>query len=120
MRNKENEINRLNFEDWLFIIIIVLTIVNIFSDQLQKKYILTNNKKYIEKSTELFIITLIIAIFIYLYFVKRNYNLYKQSSKENKMLFGIKLLGSILIVVGTILLLYFQINDSDFIGPPAI
>ena len=119
MRTIENELNRLNFEDWLFIIIITLSLVNIFSDWLQKKYLETNNREYLKESSIIFTITLIITVFVYLYFVKRNYNLYKDSSPENITIYKIKLLGSILLVIGVILLIYFQINDPNFIGAPA-
>lgn len=120
MRTIEEELNRLNFEDWLFIIVIALATTNIFCNQLQKKYLESQNKDYLITASTIFIIGLIISVFVYLYFVERNYNLYKESSKENKVLFKIKLLGSILLVVGILLLIYFQINDPNLIGAPAI
>lgn len=119
MKTIEEEINRLNFEDWLFIIVIILTILNIYGDQIQKQYIKTNNKDYLTKSTCIFLFVLIVSSFIYLYFVKRNYNIYKNASPNEKKVLSIKLLGSVLLYIGILLLIYFQIKDSNFIGAPA-
>ena len=116
----KNELARLHFEDWLFIILISLTVLNIYGDQIQKLYIKTNNRKYLEKSWFIFLVVLVASSFIYLYFVKRNYNLYKNANNENKKLFATKLLGSTFLYIGIILLIYFQINDPNFIGAPAI
>lgn len=120
MKDNSEELNRLNIEDYLFIVIIVLALVNIFGDYLQKQYIKTNNKEYLSKSRTIFIITLTVTIIIYLYYVNRNYKLYKNSSNENKNIFSIKLIGSILIVSGVVCLLYFQIEDPKFVGTPII
>ena len=118
MKNIDDEFNRLNFEEWLLIILIAVTIFNIISNNLQKLYLKTNDRKYLKNASLMFIITLSITIIIYLYFVNRNYKVYKNSNKKNKNIYKIKLIGSILIVVGVILLLYFQINDPEFIGIP--
>ena len=74
MTKKENEFNRLNFEDWIIIIIITLNVINIFSNQLQKKYLETDEINYLNNSSIIFIFTLIITAFIYIYFIKRNIN----------------------------------------------
>ena len=118
MKSIDDELNRLNFEEWLLIILIAVTICNIIGNNLQKLYVKTDNKKYLKNASLIFIITLFVTIIVYLYFVNRNYKVYKNSNKRNKTLYKIKLIGSILIDVGVILLLYFQINDPEFIGAP--
>lgn len=118
--NIQAELNRLNFEDWLFIITIFLSALNILSDQLQKEYLKTKNKKYLKSSSTIITAGLIISVFIYLYFVKRNYNAFRSTSKENKEIFAVKLLGSVFLVTGILCLIYFQTKSSYFIGSPAI
>ena len=121
MNNKqEKEINRLNFEDILWCIFIILSILNIISNKLQKDYVISNNKIYEHKANNISIKVLIILIIIYLYFFIRNYNMLKNKDKPTETDY-IKVMGSLLFVIGTICLLYFQINsDDNFIGGPAI
>ena len=112
MKEEFSEINRLNFEDIIWIIFILLSILNIISNKYQKEYILNKNKNYENISKKISIFILIILIFIYLYFFKRNYHMY--SNKDNLTKEDtIKLLGSFLFVIGTFCLLYFQINSKD-------
>jgi len=120
MKTIQNEINRLNFEDWIFVIFIVVAILNIYGDQLQKKYINENNPTYQIKANKVYLVVIIITILIYIYFVKRNYNLFIHSEYSRKKTTGIKFLGSILLLIGSICLLYFQLNENDFIGAPNI
>ena len=115
-----NEINRLNFENWLWILFIGLCIMNIYGDEEVKKYIETNDKVYENDSNKIFEITLIITSFIYIYFFVRNYNAYKKVSEDKKELYMIKLLGSSFLLAGIICLLYFQTRQSSFIGSPAL
>ena len=46
MNNKNNEINRLNFEDIIWGIFITLSILNIVANDKQKKYVISNNQYY--------------------------------------------------------------------------
>lgn len=114
------EIKRLNFEDLLWLIFVFLSLLNIYGDYDDKKYLLTNDVKYKKESNKVFTFTLIVAFFIYLYFFARNYNAYKKASPEQKNLYLIKLLGSAFFIAGAICLLYFQINQNSFVGSPAL
>lgn len=111
-----SEINRLNFEDVLWIIFVILSLLNIVSNNYQKEYILTNNQEYENKANIISVTVLIILLLIYIYFFLRNYNMYinkDKTSNEDK----IKVFGSLLFIIGTLCLLYFQINSNDnFIG----
>lgn len=121
--SKNNEIRRLDFENILWIIFIILSILNIVSNNNQKEYVKSYNQYYEDKANNISIFVLSIVLLIYLYFFLRNYTMY-----SNKMNIGkvtnedlIKVLGSLFFVIGTICLLYFQINgDDNFIGSPFI
>ena len=117
--NTDEKIRRLNFEDFLLTIFICLSILNIIGDNYEKKYLKTFNIYYKANANKIFDFTLSITILIYLYFVIRNYNSYKNIEENNKKLYSIKLFGSILIIVGDICLLYFQKKQESFIGIPA-
>lgn len=107
-----NEINRLNFEDIIWIIFILLSVLNIISNSDQKLYTITNNHQYEESTNKRTIFVLTILIIIYLYFFIRNINLYGNKENPSKA-DSIKVLGSLLFVIGTTCLLYFQIYSKE-------
>lgn len=122
MNNEElyQELARLKFEDFLCVVIIILSIINMNGDYNEREYLLENNVKYKEKANNEFELTITISFFIYIYFVARNYKAYKKASSEQKNLYLIKLFGSSLFVAGAIFLLYFQTKQKSFIGTPAL
>ena len=117
----KSEIDRLNFEDILWIIFICLSIMNIVANYYQKEYVVFNYQYYEDKANNISIIVLSILLFVYLYFFLRNYNMYKNKGIDVAKEDFIKVVGSFLFVIGTICLLYFQISsDDNFIGGPAL
>lgn len=117
---KFREINRLNFEDILWFIFIGLSILNIVSNNLQKEYVISEEQIYEKKANNISIKVLTTLVFVYLYFFIRNYNMYrnKENATDTDL---VKVIGSLLFVIGAICLLYFQVNsDDNFIGGPAI
>ena len=93
-----NELKRLNFEDWIWIIFAILCFINVFGDYLQKEYLKTNIDEYDKESDYVFTFTLIVTLFIYIYFFLRNYSMYKNISQQNKPLYSIKVIGSIFLI----------------------
>ena len=116
----DDDISRLNLEDYIWIVFAILAFLNIFGDNLLKKFIKSNNKNYENRANEIFLFTLIISFIIYIYFFYRNYVFYVKANNEEKSLLLIKLIGSALLLGGSICVAYFQIKQSDFVGTPAI
>lgn len=116
----EDDLTRLNFEDFIWVVFIGLGILNIVGDNLLKDYIKTNDKNKGDNANKLFLFILFVSLIIYIYFLVRNFNAYEKASKEDKELFGIKTFGSILLILGILCLIYFQYKQSDFIGTPAV
>lgn len=120
MNNQYNEITRLNFEDILWIVFIILSILNIISNNYQKEYIQKKEQYYEDKANNISIFVLTILLLIYTYFFLRNYNMYNNKINPTQQ-DQIKVIGSIFFILGTICLLYFQINsDDNFIGSPEL
>lgn len=118
--NTLEELKRLKFEDFLWIVFGILCFLNVYGDYNDKEDLLTHNKYYKSNSNKIFELTLIITFFIYLYFLSRNYKFYKKASFKDKNDYYIKLLGSSFLLVGVICLIYFQTKQSSFIGSPAL
>ena len=74
---KVREINRLNFEDILWVVFIGLSVLNIVSNNFQKEFVITENQFYESKANNISIKVLTILVFVYLYFFIRNYNMYR-------------------------------------------
>lgn len=89
-----DNLKRLKFEDFLWIVFAILCIMNVYGDYNDKEYLITNNKGFQVRSNNIFEITLIVTFFIYFYFFTRNYKFYRKASFQNKELYFIKLLGS--------------------------
>ena len=115
-----NEIRRLNFENFLWIIFIILCLLNIYGDNFEKKYLETNNYSFQRNANQVFEFTLIVTLFIYIYFFMRNYKSYKNANELEKERYKIKVLGSIFLIGGIICLIYFQTNQKEFIGSPSL
>lgn len=112
----DDDIARLNFEDIIWFIFIGLSVLDIVGDKYLKDYIKNGEKAKEVVANKIFLFILIISLFIYIYFFIRNYRAYEKVKDDEKGLYLIKLFGSALLVVGVIYLIYFQYNNSDFIG----
>ena len=107
------EIKRLNFEDILWVIFIILSILNIYSNECQKNYVISGFKGYEDDASEISIFVLWILVIVYLYFFVRNYSMYKDKGIMVSFEDVVKVVGSFLFVVGALCLLYFQVNSND-------
>lgn len=114
------EINRLEFENILWLIFAIVCLLNIVGDYEEEMYIKNNDYNYKNKANKVFELTLSVTFLIYVYFAFRNYNALNKASDEMKSLYEIKLLGSIFLIAGVVCLLYFQFNQKNFIGSPAL
>lgn len=118
---EENEIKRLNFEDLLWVIFIILSILNIVSNNNQKEYVVSKNQYYEDRANNISMFVLTVLLFVYLYFFTRNYRMYKNKMSNATRKDFVKVMGSIFFIIGTLCLLYFQVNsDDNFIGSPLL
>lgn len=69
--NEVNELNRLNFEDLLWIIFALLCFANVYGDDLQKKYVKSHLNNYEKKSNQVFTFILVVTLLIYILFFKK-------------------------------------------------
>lgn len=103
-------IKRLRFENYIWVIYLVIALGNIWADELIIKSIEKHENKYDKLAKIIFLISLIVTLIIYVYFLNRNYNDYINSNEKNKKTYEIRFLGSIFVFVGTFCFLYFIIK----------
>lgn len=110
MNKSEAVIKRLRFENYIWIVYLVIALGNIWADELIVKSIEEHEERYDKLAKIIFLISLIVTLVIYIYFLNRNYNDYVNSNIKNKKNYEIRFLGSIFVFVGTFCFLYFIIK----------
>lgn len=106
------EIRRLNFEDLLWVIFIILAILDIYADKKQKDYLRQNDIEKAKVAKRTYITIVIITVLLYIYFVARNYYFLKTSNNSEEKLEFIRFIGSLALLGGSIMLLYYQVNTK--------
>lgn len=119
--DKLEELARLNFEDYIWIVFIILNILNIIANNKQKEFIIDNNSSSENVAKDIYLFIVVVTIISYIYFIKRNYNDYLEARIDEKKNFLVRYLGSVFFMVGILCLLYFQLtNRRDFFGGPEV
>ena len=116
------ELKELEIEKLIWLIVIFLSALNIYADNIQELFIKSNNTILEQKAKHIFIFTITISLLIYLYFANRNYQkLSKEEYGTNEFKLNlIRFIGSILIIVGTSFILYFEVKEQTPLGTPTI
>ena len=117
-----DKIKELKIDECIWIVFIILSALNICGDEFEMEYYTSNNWGSDRRAKKIFTFTVFISFIIYVYFMKLNYQHVKSLRMENcnTSLHEVRLFGSILIVVGVFMLLYFQINSSSSNNPSAV
>lgn len=110
------EIETLKFENLIWIIFAFLAILNIYGDVCEENYLTNHSIYFKQKANDIFRITIVASLIIYMYFFSKNFNLYKQATADNIVLCRLKAFGSLLFIIATILLIYVQRKETSFIG----
>ena len=116
MNEKEKMIKRLSFENLIWVSFIVISLLDIYGDELLKKNLKYNDKEASKKANKLFLGITLFSILIYVYFFIRNYNDYKKYKNKS---YEVRLIGSTFFLIGTLCLLYFQTTISNEIDSPS-
>ena len=110
-------LRQLKTEDFIWIIYIGIIFMSWIANSLERNYFLTNNLESKEKYRRLMILIFVIAILVYIYFLKESVddlrNLKSTDTKEKKQLTFLSFLGSVLIAVSGFIFLYIALKDED-------
>lgn len=110
------KLQRLNQEDFIWIIYVFIALFAIISDVYERNYVLTNNKKSQKKFKTINITIFIVALFIYVYFVLVNYEdvqaLKKDISKKEGLNQHLSLVSALLFLIGGVIALYVELTSD--------
>ena len=112
MNDTTNQMKRLKFEELLWIIFAIISLLNVYGDKTEEEYVTTKQETYHDKSNKIFEITLMVTLLIYIYFFIRNYKALEKVPYHEKRLYEIRLLGGSFLIAGILLLIYFQTHQN--------
>lgn len=120
--NSNEKINNIESDEIFGGIFILISLIQIYGNEILKKFYKTNNINDYAKAKKIFIGALIITLLIYLYFTKKYQTNYYEKLIKNKESFPslIRLLGGIFLVVGITCLLYYQVTADELSGETPI
>ena len=107
----DKELFRLNFENFLWVVFILLAVLNIYGDVDDKKFLQTHCSYYKEESHRIFTFTLVVTLLIYLYFFIRNYHKYNAVDYFEKYLYVYYTFKKMRIILWSLLLFNYFDNS---------
>lgn len=110
MSEQNDIVRRLNFENFIWVVFIVVSLLDIYGDELIKKSVTENDKEAQEKANNLFLFIILVSILVYVYFFYRNYKDYEKYRTKS---YEVRLIGSALILIGSFCLLYFLLTTTN-------
>lgn len=116
-KSEIDKVHELVIDEWIWVIFIILSFLNIRGDECLKDYCYNHNNNNRLLSKKIFKFTVFVSLIIYIYIASDNINKYsKQKSKDNSIM-KTRCLSSILVVAAAFLSLMVQFNDNDAINP---
>ena len=110
-------LKRLKNEDFIWIIYFFIAAFAIFSNKLEREYVLNNSNIAYKKSKTINIILFLVAFFIYLYFVllftQDLNNMEKNFNNEKYRNTFLQLIAALLFLIGGIIYLVEAISERD-------
>lgn len=110
-------LKQLKIEDFIWIIYIGIIILSWYSNSLERKYFLYNDKNSKKKYREILILIFSILVVIYLYFLKDSIddikNLKPSDSDKKKLLVYLSFIASLLIAISGFIFLFIAFTDNS-------
>lgn len=117
-----DRMNELKIDEWIWVIFIFLSIMNIFGDECEKDYCVTHSYQEKTRAKKIFTFTVFVSLQIYLYFEYQRYQHLQdcQIKQQDTSLWKMRCLGGFLVIIATLLFLYCQIVEPTPINPGVV
>ena len=114
MQDKSDILKKLDIENFIWIIYIILILLSIYSNKYEKEYYLNNNLKAKENYRKLNIFIFSTALIIYLYFFEDSIKNIKTKNNNSKDMFNnLNFIANSLILISGCIYLYIAIFDVN-------
>lgn len=120
MNDKDRErVSELVIDEWIWVVFIILSALNISGDELEKKYCYYHIDKEKVRAKNIFTLTVFVSFLIYNYLAYKNCNKYKRAKLTNQdtSLISTRCIASILVVIASTLFLTAQLRDTRATNP---
>ena len=115
--NIDSKLKEIRYEDYIWIIYIIIIFMSWYNNGLERKYFLYNNILAKEKYRKVLIIIFTILLLVYIYFFKSSldsiHNLKDNDSINKKKLTELAGIASLFILVSGVIFLYVAYMDYD-------
>ena len=101
-------LDRLKFEDFLWIFYGSIIIANLFGNYYEKQFLKTQYNAYEIRYNTIFEVIFILTFFIYVYLFVRNYNSYQEALEEDRSIYLVRVFGSVFFITGILCFIYYQ------------
>lgn len=108
--SKIKELESLNLDDFVWYIYIFISVAAIYSNKLEKDFIVTGDRQKFREFHNINTVVLTIAFFVYVYFVFNNFRTWNKKRNYNTT---INVIASILFLVGGGILILVELNSSN-------
>ena len=111
----EEKIKLLYIEDLMFSLFIIASLIDIIANE-QSRTLLSNNKNLNEELRQKYLFASYLILFVFIFFMERNYNNLTMLNEDDEEYYWAKtrFIGSMLIVLGQIYVIYFYTNTTIF------
>lgn len=118
MKNND-KLKDLKIDEWIWGIFIFLSILNIFGDELEKDFYAKHHIKSDQTAKKIFTFTLFVSLLIYIYFLYQRYQQIQMAKarQEDPKICELRGVGSVLVVIASLLFLYCQLEDTRAHNP---
>lgn len=109
-QNKIRSLQNLEIDDFIWYIYIFIVVAALYSNKLEREYLLSGNREKYREFHSINIVVLTIGFFIYVYFLYRGYELYHKKRDYKTTL---NLISAILFLSAGGILLYLELSGED-------
>lgn len=114
-----NRVNELVVDEWIWVVFIILSILNIGGDELEKKYCYQHDTKIKRRAKKIFNLTVFVSFLIYFYLAIKNCKKYLNAKGANQdtHLISVRCFGSMLVVIASCMFLLAQLSECGLDNP---
>ncbi len=116
MDSFKRKLDKLNIDDFIWLIYFFIVIFSLIANSFQRKYLFTKDKRYRNNGRVITLTLLIVAFFIYFYFVLDSIDdiniLRTNKDPDRKRVAMERLITTLVFLVGGALSIYTEIDDK--------